>query len=299
MPQELQRLQAELEPLGRALSDFAAGKAAQDTVNTILGVLAGVVCALVLMILVSALVHYVAEAALLRMVDGYEATGEKVGWRAGLRLGWSRTAWRLFLIDLCITLPVILLVAVLVGCMLVPLWLVGSAGGLVSLAGGVAMVGLIFLFVLGMILLSVALAMVRELAHRRCALQGLGVVDSLRGALDLLRARFKQVFLMWLILFGITLGTGLVLLPVFLIAMGLGLLAGGAAGFGLFLLMQAGSQLTAVLVAIAVGIFLCLLVATPPIAFLRGLVTTYFSTAWTLAYRELGVPSPAPSTTPG
>jgi len=34
------------------------------------------------------------------MVDGHETMGEKVGFRQGWRLGWSRSAWRLFLIDL-------------------------------------------------------------------------------------------------------------------------------------------------------------------------------------------------------
>jgi len=53
-------------------------------------------------ILVGAFARYVAEAALIRMVNETEETGEKLSLRRGLRLGFSRTAWRLFLIDLLV-----------------------------------------------------------------------------------------------------------------------------------------------------------------------------------------------------
>ena len=52
--------------------------------------------------------RHVSEAALIRMVAEYEDTGEQLGVWQGLKLGTSRTAWRLFLIDLTIDVPVTL-----------------------------------------------------------------------------------------------------------------------------------------------------------------------------------------------
>jgi len=63
-------------------------------------------CVIVILIIAATVAHYVAETALIRMVDDYEETGEKHSVRQGFRLGWSRTALRFFLIDLLIGLPV-------------------------------------------------------------------------------------------------------------------------------------------------------------------------------------------------
>ena len=58
--------------------------------------------------LVVAVARYVAETAVIRMVDEYENTGTKMTVRQGFRIGWSRTSWRLFLINLLVNLPLIL-----------------------------------------------------------------------------------------------------------------------------------------------------------------------------------------------
>ncbi|HEX5807300.1 MAG TPA: hypothetical protein VFY25_01435, partial [Anaerolineales bacterium] len=60
-----------------------------------------------------AVARYVSETAVIRMVDDYETTGTKLTVAQGIRLGWSRTAWRLFLINLIVNLPVILFFLVL------------------------------------------------------------------------------------------------------------------------------------------------------------------------------------------
>ena len=51
--------------------------------------------------------RYVSETAVIRMVDDYEQSGAKVGFKQGWRMGWTRRAFRLWLIDLVISLPVI------------------------------------------------------------------------------------------------------------------------------------------------------------------------------------------------
>ena len=59
--------------------------------------------------IVLAIARYVSETAVIRMVDEYETSGNKMTVRQGFRIGWSRTAWRLFLINLIVNLPAIAL----------------------------------------------------------------------------------------------------------------------------------------------------------------------------------------------
>ncbi len=70
---------------------------------------------LVMMIfgIVMAVARYVSETAVIRMVDEYESTSNKLTVREGLRIGWSNTSWRLFLINLIVNLPAIALTIVL------------------------------------------------------------------------------------------------------------------------------------------------------------------------------------------
>ena len=55
------------------------------------------------------------ETAVIRMVDEYEQTGTKMGFKQGWRLGWNRRAFRMWVIDLVISLPVIVFIALLIG----------------------------------------------------------------------------------------------------------------------------------------------------------------------------------------
>jgi hypothetical protein len=80
-------------------------EARPEVVSTIITIGIALACLIVLLIIVAAIARYVAETALIRMVDDYE-TGQKHSVREGFRMGWSRTAFRLFLIRLVIGLPV-------------------------------------------------------------------------------------------------------------------------------------------------------------------------------------------------
>ena len=74
----------------------------------------GIFVLLMIMIgIVVAIARYVSETAVIRMVDEYETTGAKMSVSQGFRIGWSRTAWQLFLINLFVNLPAILLVLIL------------------------------------------------------------------------------------------------------------------------------------------------------------------------------------------
>ncbi len=99
---------------------------------------------------------------------------------------------------------------------------------------------------------------------------------------QLLRAEWKDVGLMWLILVGVNLvyGLGSVLVGLFLVA---GALVLGSV-FGLLVNAVSGGSLAA---SAIVGGIIFLLVLGLPLVFAKGLLETYISSAWTLAYREL------------
>jgi hypothetical protein len=288
-PQQIEQLPEGLREAVRDLQQEFPKVIPPETVNTILGIAIAVLCLVVLVMVAMAVVRYISRTALIRMVDRYEASGEKVDWRGGFRLGWSRSAWRLFLIDLVIFLVffvgVIGVFMVAAGPVLISLLL----GELAMIAGIVMTIGLGMLAVFTLIVAAALAAMAREVFYRECVLHGRGVVDSIRFGIAALRANIKDVFLLWLLLLAIQIAFAVLMLPVMILLLALGLVIGGGAGALLYLVLQAGAQLTAIIAAIVTGLVLLGLVVGIPSLFLRGLRETYLSTAWTLGYREIPV----------
>lgn len=239
--------------------------------------------------------RYVAEAALIRMVHEGEETGEKPGIRRGLRLGFSRSAWRIFLIDIVLNLPVLLVLGVGFVLALLPLvlWAVGSTAA--SITGTLLTAGGLFLIILLSVIVSAVLSLFAQIMRRACAVEGLGVFDSIGRGLGMVRWHFKQVALIWLIWIGTRLAWMALSIPVIIILspiLLLFLIAGVAVGAVPALLV--GGLLTSTLAApfawavgILAGLPVLLLVTLAPMLFVSGLVEVFKSSTWTLAYREL------------
>ena len=83
-----------------------------EAVPAIIGVAVAVGVVLLLLGIAVAIFRYVGETSLVGMVNEYEQSGEKRSLRAGFKMGWSRTAWRLFLIDLVVGIPVALVMLI-------------------------------------------------------------------------------------------------------------------------------------------------------------------------------------------
>ena len=293
-PQEIEQLPSEIREAVRELYDLTVNPLPQETINTIIGISIALVCLALLVAVVFFVLRYVSQTALIRMVDRYETSGEKVNWRAGFRLGWSRSAWRLFLIDLLIFLPVFCGTLLAAAFVVIPILLSLAIGGIGTIAGIVLAIGLGFLLVFAAILLAIALAMAREVFYRECVLRGTGVLDSFRRGFATIRANLKDLFLVWLLLLAIYIGYAVLAIPVGLVLAILGLAVGAGVGVGLYLVLQAGSQLTALIVGGLAGLFFLGVIVGIPTLFLQGLRETYMSTAWTLAYREIPASVPEP-----
>jgi hypothetical protein len=271
--------------------------------NTLLWVGIGILVGLLVLGVASTIARYVAETATIRMVDEYERTDKKVGLRQGLRYGWSRTAWRLFLIELLVvSLPVALLVLGGLAIGVVIFFLILGDVSLIGTAGIVAMIGLAFLLIFLGVILGVVLTLLRDIFWRASALEGVGVRDAIRLGWELVRREWKSVGLMWLVMVAVRIGWSIAMVVAFVLSLPLmivtilaGLIVAGVPGLlaGLVSSLFLGGPLPWI-VGVLFGLPLFLVVAFSPLLFFRGLGLVYNSTVWTLTYRELNtLPKPS------
>lgn len=251
-------------------------------------ILIGLGCFFILLIVVFTIARYVAETALIRMVDEHEETGEKLSLREGIRLGWSRRAWRLFLINLLIGVPIALAFIVLFLLAAAPLLLWVTENETAGVVGTVASIGLFVLFIFLAIIVAVVVTFLKRFFHRACALEGLGVIESIRHGFAIVKLHLKDVAVMWLIMVGVGIGLGFAMFMVVLLLLVLGLIGAGvpAALVG-GLASLAFDMPVPVILGAVLGILLLLLLVGVPVLFLRGLIEVFKSSVWTLTYREV------------
>ncbi|MDX9990953.1 MAG: hypothetical protein RBS68_02785 [Anaerolineales bacterium] len=246
--------------------------------------------------LVITVLRYLSETATIRMVDEYEQTGLKVGFRQGWKYGWSRISWRLFFIDLIVHLPALFMFVLL---MLVTWWIISAALAGVEAAlitSLVAGIGLLFLFGFIIFFVMLVLYVVRDFAWRISILENKAVLESLRLAGALIWRNWKNVGLMWLVVVAFNIAWTIIffvlLFPLLAISMITAL--GGLLVATLPTLATAGiaSLLSAPgywpwAFALIIGGPLFFLIAFSPILLVSGWALLYQSNLWTLTYREL------------
>jgi hypothetical protein len=266
-----------------------------EVVSILIAIGIGLVCLIAILIIATTIARYVAETALIRMVDDYEKTGQKHSAREGLRMGWSRTAWRLFLIKLLIGLPTALAFILLFVLAFAPLllWVTGNnvAGGI----GTLTTIGLFFPILFLAIVAGVVLSLLRQFFWRACALEEVGVIESIRQGFSIVRRHLKDVIIMWFLMIGVQIGwvvaliaAAIVLFPAVILLVVVGGVLGGLPALlvgGLASLFFEGAMPW--ILAGVVGLPIFILVMAAPWVFLGGLMEVFKSSVWTLSYREL------------
>jgi hypothetical protein len=276
------------EPLAEIVPQIMGVWAA--VAGVILAIIAALCCLAIIVTIARLIFLYIGETALIRMVDDYEETGEKRGVRQGFRLGWSRTALRLFVIDLLTRVPgfIAVFLLLLLGAGLLGLFVFLRDGVVLKIIGSVAGIGVGFLVILAAIVLALAISVVRPLIFRVCALEERGVIESFRVGFGFIKAHLGDTVVMWLIMVGVHIGLVIVMIPVVLFLLLVGGVLGGLAGLtvgGLSSLIFEGA--IPWIVGFGVGIPLFILIMAAPLVFLGGLAQVYKSSVWTLTYREL------------
>lgn len=264
-------------------------------ITALLWVIGAFVLVMMIFGIVMAIARYVSETAVIRMVDEYETTNNKMTVRQGFRIGWSNTAWRLFLINLIVNLPMIALMLVL---LMVGIGIYFAVvNGRVNFAAFsvVAMIGLAFLAIFVVVLLTIVLHLLRNFFWRICVLENASVGDSLRRGLELVRENWKNVGLMWIVMIGLGIVWAVAAIILFIVTIPVVIVTAIVAVLlvALPLLLLVGifsTFLGGYLPWIAGAIFVAPLfftVAFSPWLLLGSWQSVYTSTVWTLTYREI------------
>jgi hypothetical protein len=242
-----------------------------------------------------AIARYVSETAVIRMVDEYESTETKMTVREGFRIGWSRTSWRLFLINLIVSLPAILLMLVLLLTGIGIFFAVENGSLEFTSFSVIALIGVIFLLIFVVAILSIVLHLLRHFFWRVCALEGVGVQESLNRGWAMVREHWKNAGLMWLVMVGlgilwaiVSILLMIVTLPVVLVTLIVAVIVSAVPALllvGLFHLFL-GNVLAWVLgIVFVLPLFFTL--AFSPWLLLGSWQRVFTSTVWTLTYREI------------
>jgi hypothetical protein len=245
--------------------------------------------------LIITIARYVSETAVIHMVDEYENTGTRITVREGFRVGWSRTSWRLFLINFLVNLPAILTMILFIslGVAALVMYSSGNQEPAVILVMVSAIGAFFFLLVVG--IFSILLNFLKNFFWRASVLENLGVRESLRRGFQMVRDHWKDAGIMWLVMIGLGIVWAVVsviafviLLPVVLVTAVAGvlvavipaLLVGGVTSLVLdgWLVWVIGAIFT---------LPLFFTIAFLPWFLLGSWQTVFTSTVWTLVYREL------------
>jgi hypothetical protein len=275
-------------------------------VIAILIVVAVIVVLAILIGIIKLFVRYVARTSLIEMVQRYEESGEQLGFWAGLRLGWSRSAFYLFLTNLLLKVPLILLtlMGMLIGTALVVVLIVlgvsvanSSGGGMAAAAIAfivaaifIALVLLLPLFLIGA-LVRIAISLVREISYRVCILEDTGPWEAIVEALGLIRRNLWPAVLQYLLMLGLGIAWNIVLFVVNLPLVFMALLIAGLPSLtvgGLIAWLGSAPIAGGVVGGLLFILVMIVVIGIPNILF-STFATVYHSTAWTLTYRELRV----------
>lgn len=245
--------------------------------------------------LVVAVARYVAETAVIRMVDEYENTGSKMTIKQGFRIGWSRTSWRLFLINLLVNLPMILTMLLLLGLgiMVFMSFTQGSKeAGMVSV---VISLIILFLVIFVVAIVSIFLGLLRHFFWRACALENLGVRESLSRGFQMARENWKNVGIMWLVMIGLGIVWAIVSIIAIIVTIPVVLVTAVAGALVAVIPVLLAGGLTSIflngwlpwIVGALFALPLFFTIAFSPWLLLGSWQTVFASTVWTLVYREL------------
>jgi hypothetical protein len=255
----------------------------------------GLLLFILIVALLLALVHYPTETAVIRMVDEYERTGVKVGFRQGWKLGWNRRAFRIWVIDLVVSLPALLLLVVLGGLGFLAFLSARNGHGFTVAASLIAAIGCAFLFILAFIIVAVALSLLRQFFVRKAALEGAGIGESFRAGWGMFKHNWKSAGLMWLVMLGIGIGFGIaglivffLLIPAYIVLALPAVIVAfipGLAVFGITSIFASGPLAWILGVLAALPFFFLIVFA--PLTLVNGWYRIYASSVWTLTYREI------------
>lgn len=193
--------------------------------------------------------------------------------------GFSRW-FTLFGLELLLKLPILLVIVALIAAIAVPLIAATANGGDPRPEVLAPVCGSLLVGFPALIVLSLVLGILYLLAVRFVMLSGMGVTASIGAAWQTLRARFKDVFVMYFLSGALNLAASLVVaVPAALIGL--------AVAFPMIAALRGNADWSLIAGPIAVGVL-----ALVAVSFVYSAIWgTYSSTIWTLFFRQLLAPA--------
>jgi len=294
MPQTFEEFTQEMERLfNEGMSEVGLPK--EDLTALIWIAVIFVVFSMILGLVV-AVARYVAETAVIRMVDEYENTGSKMTIKQGFRIGWSRTSWRLFLINLLVNLPLFLGMILLVAGVGMAIFQSMTRGFQTPATFVIlALVGLMFLVIFVVAIITIFLGLLRHFFWRACTLENLGVRESLSRGFQMARENWKNVGIMWLVMIGLGIVWAIVSIIAIIVTIPVVVVTAVAGALVAVIPVLLAGGLTSLflngwlpwIVGVLFALPLFFTVAFSPWLLLGSWQTVFASTVWTLVYREL------------
>ena len=286
--EELNELDREIDRANRDVEGFFAKELDVEIESDIMAVLTVLLGGVLIGYVLVKSASYVAEVALIRLVDESEDTGVQHSARLGWRMGWSWAAWRIFLINLVVDVSALCAFLLLFALVLAPLGLWATDSTPAGVVGTLITVILLLPSIGLTIVAGAALAVSKPFIRRACVLEGRGVAGSIRYGFAVVRKHLGRVIPVGLVNWGVGLTWPLLVAPVAALLAGVGLLLGGTVALLVGLLTRSFLEGVAPwVVAGALGIPIFVLTVAVPLAFLGGLREVFLSSTWTLTYREL------------
>jgi hypothetical protein len=259
----------------------------QQKLDLVLKILIGGILVLAVLIVVNLTLRYTAETALIRMVNDHHDGHATYHARQGWRLGFSKAALKLFLIDLLVY-PLLFLLSILI-------FLPAMLPVLIAISGTPAGITIGILLMLSLTLVSAAALIVMwvaglitlKLAYRACCLERLDVFAAIWRGFHLMRSQLRGVGLTAFVVVGLDLAYPLLAIPAGLLLAAGGVLVGGILALALgALLALVLAKAAAWTIAVIVGGVLFVVAVFVPLSWMGGLREVFKSSAWTLTFRE-------------
>jgi hypothetical protein len=247
----------------------------------IITIMVAVFCLMMILALVGVVVRAVTRTAIIGMVHQVART-EAVTVGDGWRLGWSVRAWRLWLVSFIIGIPVFIITMVLILAAMLPLILFILDETAAMVTGIVLFIIAIFGVMIIILIISAIVAPIMEIAWRRAVVDGSGALASIGSTFGLIKRNFKDVLIIWLLMFGIAfLWVIISLIAVLPVALISALVVGGIPAGLVYLISSSWFG------AAVAGVPLAVIAIVLVFSFGSGLFLVFQSAVWTLTYLEL------------
>jgi hypothetical protein len=215
--------------------------------------------------------------------------------KQGWKLGWNRRAFRLWVIDLILSVPVIFFILLMLGAGLLAYLSMSSTFKVTNATGIVFAIGLGFLSIFIVIVLAILLTLLRNFFARAAALDGMDVKASLSYGWAMFKRNWKSAGLMLLVMAGIGFGVGIVglilfflLIPAYLVLLipaAVAAVLPALIGYAVSSIFAGGPLVWIIAILVALPFFFVVLFA--PLFLFGGWFKIFESNVWTLTYREI------------